>query len=99
MSRDLSPFFIKTDTDTPLTDVLKISRVLDSIKPVELPVFNEKYMMELFHRFATEEPSLLSENSSAEFIEWFNKIKIKGFIDQVPDYEYSILEKTWQDVN
>lgn len=98
--RDPSPYLISQDTKTPLTDVLKISRTLDSFHNTGLPELDEKCMLGLFYRFATEEESyLIEKDASSKFIQWFNETKIKIFIeDEMSDEQYIKLEKIWQDV-
>ena len=97
--RDASPFLIDQDTETPLADVLKISKVLDSLDNTGLPEFDEKYMLGVFYRYIIEEePDHIEEDISTEFIKWFNKTKISYFIsDGITNEQYKELKKICQE--
>lgn len=97
--RDTSQYMINQDTKTPLTDVLEISRILDSFDNTVLLEFDEKYMMGIFYIFATEEePELSHQDASSKFIQWFNEEKIDTYLQQMSEEAFKSLERIWQDI-
>ena len=99
MDKEISLFLINPDTKTPITAILKISRILNGLNNTEPSEIDEAYMIGLFYKYATEEPELFHEDATSKFIDWFNETKIERFINEVlTDDEYQKLEKVWQDL-
>lgn len=97
--RDSAKFLIDVNTDSPISDMLKISQVLDSMHPDDLPDLKERYLLDLLIKRTTfNTKSSFSEDIIVEYLTYFNKEKVNRFIQHLTDEEFEALENICQDV-
>ena len=97
MSREISPFLIDINTDTPLTDVIKVSKVFDSVDNEDSSFLTERYVFKYLHLRELGEEG--SEEKLIDDITWFNTHIIKIFLDSLDDESFKIAQQKLEELD
>ncbi len=91
MNRDISEFLIDTNTDTPISDIIKVSKVFDSLNCTDNSSINERYILK--HAYLRDSGAIEDgEERLVNIINWFNTNIIKIFLESLDDETFQTLQ-------
>ena len=97
MSRDISQFLIDVNTDSPLSDIIKVSKVFDSIDHKDHAFLTERYMLKYVYLSDLESDD--SEEKLRNDITWFNTEIVKVFLNSLNGEAFETVQQRLKELD